>query len=233
MAFDLVASFLVGLLGSLHCVGMCGPLVVAYSLHIRNPQNPETPRSSGWSAGILHHLAFHSGRILTYGLLGALAAALTQQADLSRFFLGFRGVMTLLGGVLMAVLGLVLLRVLSIPRLIAESAQRPGGFWSRRVARLLQSDKLWSGVALGVASGFLPCMLPWAMIVKAATTENVTAGFGTMLLFGLGTMPALLAVGLSASVLSIKVRLWGDRVAALAVTAMGLILLFKGARALL
>ena len=77
MSIELVAPFLIGLLGSLHCLGMCGPLVMAYSLNIKNPQ-PQAGgvNSSSWDKGFFHHLAFHFGRIMTYGILGALAAGL-------------------------------------------------------------------------------------------------------------------------------------------------------------
>jgi sulfite exporter TauE/SafE len=56
-------------------------------------------------------------------------------------------------------------------------------------------------------------MLSWAMIIKAATTQSAVGGFFTMALFGLGTVPALFATGLSASMLSVKMRFLGERVA--------------------
>jgi sulfite exporter TauE/SafE len=83
---------------------------------------------------------------------------------------------------------------------------------------------------LGLAAGFLPCGLSWAMIIKAATTQDVTAGFLTMGAFGLGTVPALFLMGFSASFLSLKARFLGERIAAFSLLAMGLILIFKGGR---
>jgi sulfite exporter TauE/SafE len=71
------------------------------------------------------------------------------------------------------------------------------------------------------------------MVVKAATTSGFGEALLTMLLFGLGTVPALLLLGLSSSALSLKMRLLGDRIAALSVMGMGAILVFKGGRALL
>ena len=85
-------------------------------------------------------------------------------------------------------------------------------------------------MALGLSTGFLPCLLSWAMVVKAATTQNLLEGFLTMVSFGLGTVPALFLVGLSASLLSFKIRFFGERVAAVSVIAMGLILIFKGSK---
>ena len=75
MFFDFLAPLLIGFVGSLHCLGMCGPLVMAYSLHIRKEEKGgDLPPSAFWVRGLTHHAAFHAGRILTYGLLGALAA---------------------------------------------------------------------------------------------------------------------------------------------------------------
>jgi sulfite exporter TauE/SafE len=72
-------------------------------------------------------------------------------------------------------------------------------------------------------------MLSWAMIIKAATMENLIGGFLTMIAFGLGTIPALFFTGVSASLLSVKVRFLGERAAAVSVIVMGLILVYKGA----
>ena len=83
---------------------------------------------------------------------------------------------------------------------------------------------------MGMAVGFLPCMLSWAMIVKAATVPTPLHGFLTTMAFGLGTVPALFLTGLSASLLSLRVRFFGERAAAAAVMAMGCILVFKGAK---
>ena len=83
MMFDLLAPLIVGFAGSLHCLGMCGPLVVAYSLHMRSTSPDGAPNAAQlWSKGIAHHLAFHAGRILCYGLLGALASALGLHGQL-------------------------------------------------------------------------------------------------------------------------------------------------------
>jgi sulfite exporter TauE/SafE len=95
---------------------------------------------------------------------------------------------------------------------------------------LFQSNRLASKLTLGLLTGFLPCGLSWAMIGKAATTQNIPGGFLTMVACGLGTVPLLFFTGVSASLLSMKTRLVGERIAGLAVIVMGLILVFKGGR---
>ena len=224
--FDLFGPLFIGLIGSLHCLGMCGPVVMAYSLHIRPLEGGPMEISSLWSRGLTHHIAFHLGRLATYGLLGGVAAGFAHLVGFNRFFPDIRGGVTLGGGLLMVLFGLVLLKV--IPFRVPSMGGGP--FFKRLFPNLFKSQSLPSKLALGVTTGFLPCMLSWAMIIKAATTQNPILGFFTMAFFGLGTVPVLFFTGLSASLLTLKIRFFGERVAALSVMAMGFILLFKGAR---
>jgi len=212
---------------------MCGPLVLAYSLHLRKSKNPVNETwTSSFQTSMIHHVFFHTGRILSYGFLGALAAGLFYVADLSRLFLHLRGGLALLGGVLMVVLGLVLLRILPLPGILTIPPPGQNSFRGRLLDPLFGSHRLGSKLILGLSAGFLPCGLSWAMIAKAATTQNIPAGFLTMICFGFGTMPALLVAGFSASFLSLNVRILGERVAAISVIIMGLIVLSKGAKIL-
>ena len=230
MILDLLAPLIVGLAGSLHCLGMCGPLVVAYSLHIRSTSMEGQPGvTKVRSKGFAHHLAFHTGRIMCYGLLGAIASVFGYAVGLGQFFVSLRSSVTLAGGLLMVLFGLALLKVISVPVLSVRSP-RPSGFVGRSLPQLLTSDRIASKWALGFAAGFLPCMLSWAMIVKAATTTSPVHGFMTMALFGLGTVPSLFFTGLSASLFTMRMRITGERVAACSVIVMGIILLVKGAR---
>lgn len=227
---EIIGSFFIGFVGSLHCLGMCGPLVLAYSLHLR-PEDPLRNLSikTIWSGGISHHLAFHAGRILTYGLLGALAAFVAHFAAFNQVLGNLRGGFTLGAGALMVLLGLVLLKVLPFP-LLSLPSFGPGSFWNRVFPPLFRSQSLPAKLALGIATGFLPCMLSWAMIVKASSTGNPLTGFLVTGSFGLGTVPTLFFTGLSASLLSLKARFFGERIAAGSVILMGMILVFKGTK---
>ncbi len=191
--FDFVGPFIFGLLGSAHCLGMCGPLVLAYSLHLRPGETAKTPAI--WPASAAHHLAFHAGRLFTYSLLGALAAAITVVPTFHRVFAGLRNGVTLGGGVLMICFGLGLAGVFP-PHLFPLPVWGRGATGRGVYRRLFSSKGLSSKLALGLLSGFLPCMLSFVMIVKAATTGNLLLGFATMLLFGLGTLPVLFLTGL-------------------------------------
>ncbi len=229
--FEFLAPFFIGFIGSVHCLGMCGPLVLAYSLHVNSHGDEMSIHvSPPWEKGLFHHIAFHSGRMLSYGLLGILSAGFLQKVGFIKFHTNLHVGVTLFGGGLMIFLGLVLLKVLPLPGFLAFLSAGPTSFWKRLLPPLLQSQRLGSKMALGLATGFLPCGLSWAMIVKSATTENLGVGFLTMVSFGLGTVPALFLIGFSASFLSLRARFLGERVAAVAVIVMGSILIFKGAR---
>ena len=229
MLLDIIASLSIGFLGSLHCLGMCGPLILAYSLQFGRVQTPaSTPGALRFQSGVSHHLAFHLGRLTTYGFLGAVAGLLFHLANLETLFYNVRSGLTLVGGALMILMGLALMRILPLPGMAAFSFN--GSRMQALLGRLLNSQGRSSRMLMGMAVGFLPCGLSWAMIIKAATTQNPMAGFLIMAAFGLGTVPALFLPGISASLLSLRSRLMGERLAALSVIAMGLILVFKGAK---
>lgn len=227
--FEMLALLAVGFVGSLHCVGMCGPLVLAHSLRLRRPScGAGSPKAFLWKQNLSHHLAFHLGRILTYGLLGALGAALFQAVDLGLLLLRIRPGMTLAGGVLLVAMGLVLLRVIPLPGFLSRAAATPVSILGSRFQFLFQSERAASKIGLGMAAGLLPCCLSWAMVLSAASTLDPGKGFLCMASFGLGTVPALFLVGFSSSYLSLRVRLLGEKAAAVSVIVMGLLLLQRG-----
>jgi sulfite exporter TauE/SafE len=167
---------------------------------------------------------------LTYGLLGAGAAGLFLAADLSRFFFRAHNGMEIFGGALLVLLGLALLRIVPIPKWSKSWSVVPGAFLGRRLPPLIRSRQITPKVALGMVTGLFPCCLSWAMIVTAASTQDPFKGWLAMVLFGLGTVPVLLFAGLSVHWLSLRVRFLGERLAALTVVAMGLVLILKGAK---
>ncbi len=93
---------------------------------------------------------------------------------------------------------------------------------------LLRSQRVAPKMALGMATGFLPCGLSWAMLVTAAATQEPLKGWLTMLMFGAGTVPLLLLTGLSAHLLSLRIRFLGERLAAITVIIMGVVMVVKG-----
>jgi hypothetical protein len=158
-----------------------------------------------------------------------LAAGLFQAAELSRVFFRLRGSMNILVGALMFLMGLVLLRILPLPSVFSKAANAPMSMFGGMFPRLLHSRSISSKLMLGLVLGLLPCCLLWAMILTAAATQDPARGALVMVLFGLGTMPSLLAAGAFALFFPARIRLLGERIAAVSVAAAGLVMVLNGA----
>lgn len=225
---ELLWAFMTGLAGSLHCLGMCGPLVIAYSLHLSPPQGHSMGQNASVTPSFAHHAAFHSGRTISYGLLGSMAAGLVYLGSSHINLRDIRTPISVAGGIGMIIMGLIISRVFSVLFLFKKSGSAKASLISRYMERCFASRRPVIKGILGFLSGFLPCMLSWAMILKAATSANVLSGFLVMVVFGLGTIPALLFTGFFASLFSLKGRFAGERLSGLSIVAMGLIMLWKG-----
>ncbi len=175
---DLALAFTAGVLGSGHCLGMCGGLVSSCFLRI-GPRGP----------GAATHAAYHGARIAVYVLAGALAAGLGQVL-LQSGRLGFaQGVLQIVAGAAMVVLGLDILGRLPFPIGVGLAPLA----WTRRlVASSLDRGPVRGAALAGLANGLLPCSLTLAMAVKAAAAAHVAQGAALMLAFGIGTLPAML-----------------------------------------
>jgi sulfite exporter TauE/SafE len=220
---ELTIIFTLGLASSLHCVQMCGPIVLSFSL----------PLGAGAPAGsrrrlVLAHLAYNAGRILTYGALGAAAGALGGALGFAGRLAGIENAAALLGGALMVVAGFLLLDLIPSAQLRRLD---PFGVASRflaPLARRVTSPTIASKLALGLMLGFLPCGLVYAALLKAAATGSPVTGALTMVAFGSGTVLALLAVGLASSAFGLKLGRGGARYAAVGVIVLGAFLIWRG-----
>ncbi len=210
----LATVFLASLVGSLHCVGMCGPFVAFYS-------------GSDGSAGtrrMLSHAAYSGGRLVTYVLFGLAAGAIGAALDVAGSLAGFQRVAAVLAGATMVLWGVLALLQIRGVRIFKH------GSGNGRLARLfrrgfsLVSDKppLVRASVVGLLSGFLPCGWLWAFVVTAAGTGSALAGAAVMTAFWAGTVPALLAVGFGTQLLSAPLRRHVPAVTAALLVALGL-----------
>jgi len=209
---ELGLVFILGLVSSLHCVQMCGPIVLAFSLPLGRG---EVARANA---------GYNAGRILTYCLLGAVAGAvgggigmLGRLAGLASGARVFAGAAMIVTGILMVTLG---------PGSSLVSIDR-GGVMARLKkfvgARLVASKGKFT---LGMALGFLPCGLVYAALLKAVETGNAAAGALTMLAFGAGTAVTLLTLGTASSL--VRFPQWSHRVAAAALVVAGALMVWRG-----
>lgn len=195
-SLTLLALFALGLAGSGHCVGMCGPLVIAFA------------GQSGRGA----HLAYHLGRLLTYAGMGALAGGLadglgsTMAGGSFVWTARIHGAVAALSALLLAWMGLAKLGLVAEPRWmsLANPSRLPGFRYlqGRLVARRDRATD-WRALAalaaLGLLLGLLPCGLSYAAFARALSAGSAARGAALTSAFGLGTLPSLLAVGWTAS----------------------------------
>ncbi len=201
---DLLLIMALGFLGSFgHCVGMCGPLTVAFSLS----QRQQTAQH--WRQQLYFHGLLNLGRIVSYALVGAgiggLGSVLIASGQMAGIGSVLRQWIAILTGILLVWFGLVQIKPEFLPRLPVLHPLTQGS-WHQRLSAAMVKLSLqkgwWTPALLGMVWGLIPCGFLYAAQLKAAQTGNLWMGAATMLAFGLGTMPTMLGVGISASRLS-------------------------------
>lgn len=214
---DLPLIFLGGLLGSAHCVGMCGGFVLAISLGAR-------------SAGdnVIRQLLYCLGRIFTYSFFGVVAGwAGHNFSHRMSVFLNTQAVLALLAGGLLMFQGLAALGL--IPRRAISGPHRGAACIAVRQFRaILASPRRQDVYLAGMLNGFLPCGLVYGYLALAASAADMLAGGLTMAAFGAGTLPVMLLTGVGASALPQTARRRLFQVAACCITAIGLVSLYRG-----
>lgn len=183
---SLLTAFLAGLLGGVHCIGMCGGIVAAMSFQ------------AGRRQPYRYHLGYNLGRIASYALAGALAGLAGSAAFLSERLLPLQTGLYVLAQVILILLGLYLA---GLSRTVLWLERAGGGLWRRlqpAFGRLLPVRSLPGALAAGAVWGWLPCGLVYSVLLSALATGDAVWGGLLMLAFGLGTLPNLLAMGWAA-----------------------------------
>ncbi|KAB2320328.1 sulfite exporter TauE/SafE family protein [Betaproteobacteria bacterium SCN1] len=208
--FSLLAALLAGLLGGVHCVGMCGGIVAAFSF-----------RADGSRPPFRLHVAYNLGRVSSYALFGALAGALGASLKLADF-MPAQTALYVLAQLVMILLGLYLAGFNQWVLVF----ERAGGVLWRAVKPLFQKllpvKSLPQAVLAGMAWGWLPCGLVYSVLVSALAAGSAASGAALMLAFGLGTLPNLLGMGLFArQIQPFMQNVWVRRAAGLTVAGFG------------
>jgi len=212
-------AFVTGLLGTGHCIGMCGGLVSALSLS-------EAGRQGGW----FFHLLYNLGRISTYTFIGAVVGWLgSALAYTDRFKMVTRSL--LIGSdVFVILVGLGTAGLFAWLNVSKLDFPGPMKAMTLAVAGLRRLPTAISALPLGLLFGFIPCGYLYAVAITAAQSASVATGALMLFAFGLGTAPALLLFGGAAHWLSGRARTWMLRIAGLVVAGMGVINLIKHMR---
>ncbi len=212
LVFGVFAS---SLLGSVHCAGMCGPLVAAYA----GMPGSEAP----WRKRAVAHGAYSAGRLTAYLVLGAAAGAFGAALDRAASLAGFTRAAAIVSGTLIALWGLhAFLSAVGfrVPRIEAPAPwKRALGVAMRAMAK--QPPAVRAAI-LGLASALLPCGWLYAFVVTAGGTGNALLGAIVMAVFWAGTLPVMLAFGEAVSRLSGPLRRHVPATCALVLMILGL-----------
>ena len=178
---EAIAALGLGLAGAGHCLGMCGGIAAAINLGGKS------------SAGTT--VAYHGGRLVSYAALGALLGALAGSINLAQWTMGLR----YLAGFLLIAMGLSIAgwwRGISILERAGAVLWKPVQAFS---SRFLPVRHWYQGFFLGSCWGLMPCGLIYSALAWSATAQDAMRSGTLMLLFGIGTLPAMLATSFSAA----------------------------------
>lgn len=201
------AGILLGLAGSLHCVGMCGPLAFGLPVHQLSP---------GKKAAAL--ALYHSGRIITYSLLGLV--------------FGLAGRRLYLAGMQQALsiaLGSIILLYFIVGKTYQPAPVKKFHHWVQaRMINLLKAPS-WSNFFLfGSLNGLLPCGMVYVAIAGAMSTNDVLKGMLFMSSFGFATVPAMFALGFFGYLVNLRVRNGLKQASPYIICFIGVLLVLRG-----
>lgn len=212
MVTIITIAFTMGLVGSLHCLGMCGPLALSLPLQHQT--------LAGKFAG---SLLYNLGRVTTYATAGLLFGAIGQTFS----FAGAQRWISL-------VLGLLILVYVIIPKDYGGSSRVAlvlNGFFlelRHRMAQLFTSKAQGTLFVIGLLNGLLPCGLVYLALASAVAAGSAVNGAAFMAFFGLGTLPAMFAIAVFGNFMRQGIRLKLRRAVPAFMTVMALLLILRG-----
>jgi sulfite exporter TauE/SafE len=228
LVLDFLLLTMLGFLGSFgHCVGMCGPLTVAFSL------SGSSSEPSNWQKSVQFHTLLNGSRLLSYAsvgaVLGGIGSVVAASGQLAGIGSNLRQGMAAIAGIVLIWLGIVQIKPNFLPRL--PLLHLPSQ-WHATLSKAMTQPSLgqsWqTPVLLGAIWGLMPCGFLYVAQIKAAAMGNWTLGALTLFCFGLGTVPAMLGVGISASRLSASRRSQLFRLGGWVTLVIGMLTLLRG-----
>lgn len=184
---QLTSAFLLGLLGGAHCLGMCGGIMAAISLHL--PHHKKMP--------VL--LSYNSGRITSYTLAGLLVSSLGW--SIQQLGPAANQGLRWLAGILLILMACYIANWWKALTWLEKAGQHLWRYIQPLTKSFLPATTLKQGFFLGILWGWLPCGLIYSALTWSAASGNIVNGGLMMLCFGLGTLPAVLATGYFANFL--------------------------------
>lgn len=206
----ILTAFLIGLAGSLHCVGMCSPLAMAVSAL--------SPRA------VVNRFLYNAGRILVYGMMGAAVGAFGALAGLT----GYQMWLSAALGAMLILFGLSGIQAIRMP-LVTPLFHRCTSWLKMAFSSQLKSGTKISLLGMGIINGMLPCGLTYFALTYCITLPNATQGFLFMSMFGLGTLPVMLGLPFVLQLISNRFRWQVQRMITVVMIMLGVLLVARSA----
>lgn len=207
-----IAALSLGLIGSFHCIGMCGPIAIALPLKTNN-----------WFSRIFGGVLYNIGRAITYGLMGA--------------FFGLVGKGFKLGGLqqwVSIIMGIIMILSVVFPVLFKNQSKLDGfvtnmvGGLKKAFSKMFAIRTYYSLFIIGILNGFLPCGLVYMAIAGAIASGEVLNGTIYMIIFGLGTLPIMLSLSLISNIISVNFRNKIKRIIPIFIIIIGILFILRG-----
>ena len=205
-------AFIVGLFGSLHCIGMCGPITLAlpgFKNHI-----PKVVSS---------RILYNTGRTITYALMGALIGLVGEGISLA----GAQRWVSIGSGILLIVI-VIIPASLSSRLQILKPAYHFTDYLKKKFGPLLRSNSLSSVFFIGILNGILPCGLVYVALAGALGTGSLVQGTLYMAFFGLGTIPLMFAFSVFGQFIGTSVKRKFSKVIPVFILALGILFILRG-----
>ena len=208
----LLSALMLGLIGSFHCAGMCGPIALAIPLNNKN-----------WFSKINGSLIYNIGRAITYAAMGAVFGLFGKGLVMA----GFQKWVSI-------IMGLIMVTSVLFPSLyknnidLGRTASSFVGKLKVKLSALLQKKSYGSLLLIGLLNGLLPCGLVYMAIAGAIATTNSLSGALFMFLFGLGTLPMLFAISILSNTLGVKLRTKMTKIIPVVVFFIGVLFILRG-----
>ena len=207
-----ISALVLGLMGSFHCAGMCGPIAIALPLHGNTlPQK------------IFGGTLYNAGRTITYGIMGAIFGLLGQGIQM----IGFQQKVSVIMGSAM-IISVLFPALFNNQYRLDKSMFSVVGKLKKSIGQLFTIRSFSSLFFIGMLNGLLPCGLVYMAIAGAIGTGGVAEGSMYMILFGLGTIPMLLAISLAGNILSNAIRNKINKLIPVLVVVVGVLFILRG-----
>lgn len=206
-------TFMLGLLGSLHCVGMCGPLCIAVC----------TPHHSSLSTLKHNIIIYNLGRIATYTILGLIIGFVSNIVLMG----SIQKILSILGGITLVYIGLM---TSNVDTILADNAigRKMGNliyFLNKRIHSTFQTTPIFLS---GMINGLLPCGLVYIALSGVIVSNNPWIGAISMFSFGLGTLPILIATVIFSAQIKLKFSNFYTKTLPFVTAGFGVFLLIRG-----